>query len=74
MKANYIISSEFLCIRNLSARRLFILPHAASAILLICSVQPQVLENVRPRCLCQVDSERKVLFIVRAGCVTWICF
>ena len=63
----YIFSSASLLTLNLRDLNKFSLVHAAAVMLLICSVQLQVVLNVKPKCLCDVMFVISVPFIQRGG-------
>ena len=50
----YIFSSANLLTLDLRDLNKFILVHAAAVMLLICSVQLQMVLNVKPKCLCDI--------------------
>ena len=67
MKELYIFSRACLFILNLRARNSLSLTQAVAVMLFMCSFQLQLLQKVRPRCLCDVVSVMAVPFIKRDG-------
>ena len=63
MKELYIFSRASLFILNLRARNSLSLTQAVAVMLFMCSFQLQLLQKVRPRCLCDVVSVMAVPFI-----------
>ena len=64
MKELYIFSrASLFIILNLRARYSLSLTQAVAVMLFMCSFQLQLLEKVRPRCLCDVVSVIAVPFI-----------
>ena len=63
MYEKYIFSKECLLSLNFRALKRFNLLQALAAILLMCSFQLHVLENVSPKCLCDSVSFIIIPFI-----------